>query len=99
MRVTADELIDNPLPRELRFTKVQFKIRKGRLYHYDSLEIEGLVSLTRKQARSYFMETDTLLHPKGARVYTPEKLKQGVSSLTDVLERQGTLFLRYCARN
>src|SRR5438876_3544196 len=54
-----------------------------------SLDIEGLQSLTLKEARSYFMETATLLHPKSARVYTPEKLKHGLSSLTDILERDG----------
>ena len=89
MHVIADDLTDNPLPRPLRFTRVRFRIHKGRLYHYDSLDIEGLQSLTLKEARSYFMETETLLHPKTARVYTPEKLKHGLSSLTDVLERQG----------
>jgi len=89
MRMRAEELIENPLPRPLRITKAEFKIRKGRLYHYKSFEIEGLVSLPPKQARNYFMESDTLLHPKAARVYTPEKLRRGLSSLTDVLELQG----------
>ena len=89
MHVAADELVDNPLPRPLRFKRVEFKIRKGKLYHYETLQFEGLFGAVSKQARSYFMETDTLLHPKGARVYTPEKLKHGLSSLTDVLERRG----------
>src|SRR5436190_10402753 len=89
MRVTADELLDNPLPRPLRFTRVEFKISKGRLYHYRSLSIDGLRGMTLKEARAYFMETDNLLHPKGARVYTPEKLKHGVSGLVEVLERRG----------
>jgi outer membrane protein insertion porin family len=89
MHVTADELVDNPLPRPLRFKRAEFEIIKGRLYHYDSLEIEGLVSMTTKEARDYFMETDNLLHPRSARVYTPEKLKHGVASLVDVLERRG----------
>ena len=42
-----------------------------------------------KEARSYFMETATLLHPKSARVYTPENLKRGLGNLTDLLDRHG----------
>ena len=89
MHVRADDLLETPLPRPLLFNRVEFKIRKGRLYHYKDLQFEGLVSLTPKEARSYFMETDTLLHPKTARVYTPENLRRGISSLKDVFERQG----------
>src|SRR4051794_20464586 len=50
----AIDLMDNPLPRELRIRKVRFHIRKGRLYHYDELQFEGLKSITEKEARSYF---------------------------------------------
>jgi outer membrane protein assembly complex protein YaeT len=45
--------------------------------------------MSMKDARTYFMETDNLLHPKTARVYTPERLKQGLASLVEVLERRG----------
>jgi translocation and assembly module TamB len=87
--ISAQDLAENPLPRSLLATRAEFRIRKGLLYHYQQLEFEGLKSMTDKQARSYFMETATLLHPKSARVYTPEKLKQGLSSLIDILERDG----------
>jgi outer membrane protein assembly complex protein YaeT len=88
-QITAAELADQPLPRTLLATRAEFRIRKGRLYHYQQLDFEGLKSITDKQARSYFMETATLLHPKSARVYTPEKLKHGISSLKDIFERDG----------
>jgi len=41
MRVEAQELLDNPLPRPLRIKSVHFKIEKGILYHYEKLEFEG----------------------------------------------------------
>src|SRR5256885_2539493 len=56
MHVEANELIENPLPRPIRFTVVHFKIEKGILYHYEKLQFEGLKSITEKQARSYFVE-------------------------------------------
>jgi len=89
LKTTADELLENPLPRESRFREVHFKIRKGLLYHYRSLEFEGLESVSEKQARSYFLETAVLLALKGSRIYTPEKLRHGINSLADTIDRQG----------
>jgi len=89
LTVTADQLLENPLDRSLRLREVHFRIRKGVLYHYKTLEFEGLESIREKQARSYFVETGALLLLKANRIYTPEKLRHGLSSLTDVLDRQG----------
>ncbi len=86
---TDAELLDSPLPHPLRIVRAEFEVQKGVLYHYKRLEFRGLESMDDKQARAYFMETAILLHPKSARVYTPEKLKKGLSGLTDVLERAG----------
>ncbi len=87
--VTADDLADQPLPRSLLATRAEFRIHKGKLYHYQGLKFEGLKTMTEKEAKSYFMETASLLRPKSARVYTPERLKHGISSLKDILERGG----------
>jgi outer membrane protein assembly complex protein YaeT len=89
MRVEANELLENPLPRPIRFTVVHFKIEKGILYHYENLEFEGLQTIKEKEARSYFIETGTLLNLKRYRIYTPEKLKRGLSNLEEVFDRQG----------
>ncbi len=89
MTVNATNLINQPLPRPLQIKKAVFKIRKGVLYFYRDLQFEGLKVLNQKQARSYFMETETLLHLKKSRIYTPEKFERGISSLKDVLERDG----------
>ena len=89
LRLTSDELLENPLARNARFTQVHFRIRKGPLYHYDTLEFEGLDSIKEKEARSYFVETGALFALKGNRIYTPEKLRRGLTSLTDVLDRKG----------
>ena len=78
-----------PLPRPLRIRKVHFRIHKGVLYHYEGLQFEGLNAIKEKQARAFFMETGLLLEFKRYRVYAPEKLGRGLSSLTEVLERQG----------
>jgi outer membrane protein insertion porin family len=89
MTVNATNLINHPLPRPLRVKKAVFKIRKGLLYFYKDLQFEGLKALTEKQARSYFMETETLLHTRKSRIYTPEKFERGLSNVKEVLERDG----------
>jgi outer membrane protein assembly factor BamA len=104
MEVRAADLIDNPLPRPLRITRAHFHIQKGVLYYFSRLEFQGLppalpkklftatnnpAQLTEKEARSYFVETESLLHTRHSRVYTPERLDRGLASLTDVLDRQG----------
>ena len=82
---TDAELLESPLPDPLQVVRAEFEIQKGVLYHYKRLEFKGLKSMKDKDARSYFMETAILLHPKSARVYTPENLNKGLSGLTEVL--------------
>src|SRR5262249_6570441 len=65
------------------------EIHKGVLYHFETLEFTGLDSIPAKQARSYFVATDTLFHPKTGRIYTPQRVQRGLSSLQDTLDRQG----------
>ena len=85
----AQRLLDNPLPRNLQITQARFRIHKGVLYYFKSLGFEGLRSVPAKTAKSYFFETEPLFPTKAARAYTPERLRQGMSSLSDLLEGQG----------
>jgi outer membrane protein insertion porin family len=89
IRVEAEELLENPLPRPLRIKEAHFKIEKGTLYHYEKLEFEGLKTISEKEARSFFVETGILLKLKSYRIYTPERLRRGLSSIEEVLDRQG----------
>jgi outer membrane protein insertion porin family len=88
-QVEADQLLENPLPRPLRLTRVEFKVHKGVLYYLESLQFEGLQTLSEKQARSYFEATDILFLPRRSRIYTPERLRRGISSLLDLLDQHG----------
>ena len=85
----AESLLKTPLPSSARIIALRFHIRKGVLYYFQSLQFEGLRAVAPKAARSYFFETEALLSTKRSRIYTPERLRQGLSSLTDILERQG----------
>ena len=89
MQVDSAGLLDNPLPHPLRIVRARFEIRKGILYHFQSLQIQGLTAIPVKTARSYFVETGTLFSSKRGRVYTPAGLERGLSSVRDALDRLG----------
>jgi outer membrane protein assembly complex protein YaeT len=87
--VRWDEITEEPLPHPLRATRVEFKIEKGVLYHFQEIEFQGLQSLPEKRARSFFVESATLLLINKTRVYTPGRLDGGLTDLVAALERQG----------
>lgn len=82
----ADETL---LPRPLAVRAVNFKIKKGVLYHFGDFQISGLHAIPLKQARSYFIETGGILALKQNRIYSPDQFKRGIANLTDVLQRKG----------
>jgi outer membrane protein insertion porin family len=89
MQVKSEGLIESPLPRPLQIKSVSFRIHEGPLYYLKALEFDGLEAIPKKQAQAFFMESDVLFPSKGARVYTPERVRQGISSLAETLDRQG----------
>lgn len=84
-----DDPVEQPLPRPLDARSVHFRIEEGLLYYYAGLEFEGLETLTEKEARSFFVETGTLLPIRRNRIYTPENVERGLSSIVETLERRG----------
>jgi outer membrane protein assembly factor BamA len=80
---------EEPLPRPLDVRRAEFIISEGVLYHFGNIEFRGLNVISEKDARSYFIETGALLPLKRNRVYSPERLRRGLSSLTEVLNRRG----------
>jgi outer membrane protein insertion porin family len=89
IQTDVQKLVENPLPSTLRITAVRFRVRRGVLYYFASLQFEGIKVITPKAARSYFFDTETLFSTRHSRAYTPERLRQGLSSIADILERQG----------
>ncbi len=89
LRVVWNESIEPPLPRPLSARKVHFHVQRGIRYYYHEVTFTGLTRIKLKRARSYFVETGTLLPLKSSRIYNPENLKRGLASLAEVLNRQG----------
>jgi outer membrane protein assembly complex protein YaeT len=77
------------LPRPLSAQRVHFKVPKGQRYYFDQLAFTGLEALTEKQARSFFIESDALIPLKANRIFTPGRLKSGITTVGEFLERAG----------
>jgi len=89
MQVQAEDLLEKPLARALRIKAVSFRIHTGPLYYLRALDFDGVEAISSHQARAFFMESDILFPLKRSRIYTPERLRQGLSSLTEALDRLG----------
>jgi outer membrane protein assembly complex protein YaeT len=84
-----DRQLSQLLPRPLMVRRAHFVIRKGLLHHYRNIEFTGLESLTLREARGFFLETDTLVALKSMRVYTPNRLERSLGNLRETLARMG----------
>lgn len=82
-------VLEEPLPRPLEVRRAEFQIFEGVRYYYSDIQFQGLTVLREKDARSYFVETGALLPLKRTRIFSPDRLKRGLSSLTEVLNRRG----------
>jgi outer membrane protein insertion porin family len=81
--------IDPPLPRPLSVQRVHVKIYEGRRDYFDEHTFAGLQTLTEKQARAFFIETDALIPLKASRIFTAGRLKRGLGTLRELLQRKG----------
>jgi outer membrane protein insertion porin family len=80
---------EEPLPRPLKIRKARFQIHKGVLYYFGQIRFVSLTIISDQAARSYFVETGALLPLKQTRIFSPDRLEQGLSSLTEELNRHG----------
>src|SRR5262249_9696943 len=94
-----DRPLEEPLPRALRAKVVRLEIHKGVRYYFRNIRFDGLTVPREKTALSYFIETGGLSALRQNKIYTPERLRRSLSSLDEVLARQGFESERVTAEN
>lgn len=77
------------LPRPLQAREVTFRLHPGTFYYFARLEFRGLTTIPEIQATTYFLVPDFLLPQKQPKLYTPDRLERGLSSLREELRRLG----------
>jgi outer membrane protein insertion porin family len=86
---TWTEPLREPLPRELKAKKVEFKIDHGVLFYFENIDFDGVNAISLTEAAHFFIETDAIVKLKQNRIYSPERLNNGVKNLEEALERLG----------
>lgn len=81
--------MERPLPRPLATKSLRLRINRGTRYFYQDVQFTGLATIPEKTARSYFIQSGGILRLKIYRIYSPLRLKRGLSSVSEILERQG----------
>lgn len=80
---------DLSVPREVQAVRLHLEVERGVLYHYDSIQIDGVTSIPQAKARGFFIIEDALLRLKSSRRFSPGQLKTSLNNLRRELENQG----------
>ncbi|MDQ8186630.1 BamA/TamA family outer membrane protein [Pelagicoccus sp. SDUM812002] len=77
------------IPEGVVATQLQFNIEEGILYYYDTIEINGLVSIDVDEAKNYVIPDTALFSRKKDRAYSPNILSNHQKQLTAALVARG----------
>lgn len=87
---TWTEPLGEPLPRPFEASRLEFAIEPGTLFYFEEIQFSGLDEvIPLRDAAHFFIETDALFRVRKNRVYSPEKLQNGLKNLEDAMQRLG----------
>lgn len=84
-----DAQLTNPLPRPLAASAVTLQIARGRRFVLQEIRFSGLFALKAKNARSFFIGDEPLIHLAADRLYSPGRLQRSLANLAETLRQQG----------
>ncbi len=86
---TLNAQLEPPLPRPLEATSVMLHVAKGRRFTLREITFTGLLAMTEKDARTFFVGEVTLLPLAAERIYSPGRLQGSADNLEEALRRLG----------
>ncbi len=81
--------LEPPLPRPLAVSAATLLFAPGRRYTLRELTFPGLLALTTKDARAFFVGEVTLLPLASERIYSPGRLQVSAANLEEALRQLG----------
>lgn len=84
-----DAQLDHPLPRPLAVTEATLRLVRGHRFSLEEITFTGLLSMTEKEARAFFVGENTLIPLASERLYSPGRLQQAMGNLEEALRQQG----------
>ncbi|MEO8429142.1 MAG: BamA/TamA family outer membrane protein, partial [Verrucomicrobiota bacterium] len=77
------------LPRDFAARETRFRLQGGVRFYYRSIEFSGITVFSKREASSYFVSGEMLLHLHGNRVFSPAALTSSLAALKEAYARAG----------
>ena len=84
-----DARLEPPLPRPLAATAATLRFVPGRRYTLNEITFPGLLALTEKEARAFFIGENTLFPLATERIYSPGRMLNSAANLEEALRQLG----------
>jgi len=84
-----DATLEHSLPRPLEATGVTLQLDRGKRFTLQEIAFEGLLALTEKEAREFFVGQGLLLSLASERIYSPGRLQRAINNLEEALRQEG----------
>jgi outer membrane protein insertion porin family len=77
------------LPRDFTARAAHFQLQGGVRFYYHSLEFNGVKTLSKREASSYFLSGEMLLQLRDYRIFSPAALRSSLAALKEAYARAG----------
>jgi outer membrane protein assembly complex protein YaeT len=84
-----DATLEHSLPRPLQATAATLSLSRGRRFTLQEITFTGLLALTEKDARGFFVGEGLLIPLASERIYSPGQLQRDEGNLEEALRQQG----------
>ena len=84
-----DARLEQSLPRPLEAKAAILQMDRGRRFTLEEVTFTGLLALTEKEARGFFVGQGLLIPLASERVYSPGRLQRALNNLEEALRQQG----------
>lgn len=82
-------LFQPPLPLDLDADRIVFSVEPGLMYYFDTLDAEGVTSLTSGELSHFFYPGGFLFVSRTDRYFTPGRLNSGLGNLVQFYRQEG----------
>ena len=84
-----DSRLEQSLPRPLEARSATLRLERGRRFSLVGVTFTGLLALTEKEARGFFVGEGLLIPLASERIYSPGRLQRALNNLEEALRQQG----------
>jgi len=84
-----DAKLEHSLPRPLNVTSATILLDRGKRFSLQEVTFTGLLAITEKEARSFFIGAGLLIPLASERIYSPSRFARALSNLEEALRQQG----------